>query len=64
MLVRHSVSKHTFFGKKNPVRQINDGNQETSSRDLYTKSVVYNEINDDLVSLRMKILIHQLNREH
>lgn len=38
----------TFFGKKIPVRQINDENQQTSSRDLNTKSVVYNEINDDL----------------
>lgn len=41
-------TKQTFFGKKNPVLQINDGNQQTS--DLNTKSVhvVYNEINDDL----------------
>eukprot|EP00105_Crassostrea_gigas_P044568 XP_019928716.1 PREDICTED: uncharacterized protein LOC105342817 [Crassostrea gigas] len=41
-------TQQTFFGKKIPVRQINDENQQTSSRDLNTKSVVYNEINDDL----------------
>lgn len=50
MYIHHSISQPTFFGKKIPVRQINDENEQTSSRDLNTKSVVYNEINDDLVS--------------
>lgn len=57
--MNHSISKETVLErKKNPVCRFKNGNQQKPSRDLNNKSVVYNEINDDLVSLRMKILFY------